>query len=347
MRFNPLNNANILYNYSPRDLIVTEKSLSNNFSNKDLLVDAIYIPSYNRPKYVSEILNVLANYEIPIFIMPSSEFDLPLKLKKHFNVSCIMIEEDIISLMKSLKSADNSIFTTSFHKWDLPAKRNQAIIHSKRLGFDKILLLDDDIRGLTKHIITSGANALNEYHIVGLFVNNFPDTSVIGHIELELGLDIETFISGSCLFLNLDNADLFGPFIPMYNEDWLSMIPSILKNKVASIGVIEQKAYNPYQDVNLAAWQEPGEIIVEGLYTLIASNSYEYRFYNKFWDDFLLVHRESLKALLHNSNFDIHKNIISKALHVSNIVNSDNCLEFISHFENDRITWKSKIRDLP
>src|SRR5436189_164640 len=80
-------------------------------------------------------------------------------------------------------------------------------------------------------------------NITGCLVNGFPDTSVIGHIEQKNGNPYYPFLSGNFLFINPYEAEGFFPLI--YNEDWLFMIPAIIKKRISAIGVIHQKRYNP------------------------------------------------------------------------------------------------------
>ena len=94
-------------------------------------------------------------------------------------------------------------------EWDLPKKRNFALYYSVKNRFKKILLLDDDIYEIPlldfKHI----SCLLDIYDIVGSFIENYPDTSVIGHIQLYYGLPIRCFLSGSYLFVNTSNIRFF------------------------------------------------------------------------------------------------------------------------------------------
>jgi hypothetical protein len=208
----------------------------------------------------------------------------------------------------------------------------------------RILLLDDDIRGLKENALVAGAKALEEFLISGYFVDDFPDTSVIGHAEIESGLTVHTFLSGSCLFIRTDCE--VGLFPPMYNEDWLFMIPKMAQGRVCSLGSISQKQYDPFADPLAAAFQEPGEVIAEGLMALLASGQYEQRFDHQIWRTWLSLHRSDLEDLLRHPLDARVKAAVEAARGKCSELTAADCVRFMADWEADQRMWESALKDL-
>ena len=186
-------------------------------------------------------------------------------------------------------------------------------------------------------------NALEEFVISGYFVDDYPDTSVIGHAEIELGLTVHTFLSGSCLFIRTDCE--VGFFPPMYNEDWLFMIPQMVEGRVCSLGSISQKQYDPFANPLTAGFQEPGEVIAEGLMVLLATGQYHQRFGLETWRTWLDLHRTDLDGLL---TYPLDARIKaavevarSRCLEFSEV----DCVRFLTDWETDQRMWRSALKE--
>jgi len=223
--------------------------------------------------------------------------------------------------------------------WDLPIKRNYALWYSLKNGFEKILLVDDDIRGLTSKSLTSGSESLDKFIVSGCFVEDFPDTSVIGHLERVTGEDVYPFLSGSFLFLRPSKA--LGFFPNIYNEDWLFMACHILDGSICSFGSIAQLPYDPFVDDYRPKFQEFGEVIAEGLYGLIEDHSYERRYDPQTWTETISKRRTSLEALtqsVHNPNY---VRLIMISLEINRMIIAEDCVSYVKDWEKDIVMWRN------
>lgn len=245
--------------------------------------------------------------------------------------------------LRNLRCSSNKLCVPYFGEWDLPAKRNYALWYARRHRFSRILLLDDDIRGFQATALAAGANALHAFVISGFFVDDFPDTSAIGHVEIESGELVWTFLSGSCLFVRAD-GDL-GFFPPIYNEDWLFMIPHIAHWLVSSLGAIRQKPYDPFSRSSVARFQEFGEIIADGLLALVASGRYHERLNCDTWRQLLRLHRDWLAKLAIGISHNRHRAIVDAALTKSAEVTERDCVRFVRDWEADRELWNQTLRE--
>lgn len=255
-----------------------------------------------------------------------------------------MDDPEFQAVLGNLRCSSNKLCVSYFGEWDLPAKRNYALWYARKHRFSRILLLDDDIRGLRATALGAGANALQEFVISGFFVDDFPDTSAIGHLEIESGEPVWTFLSGSCLFVRAD-GDL-GFFPPIYNEDWLFMLPHIARSRVSSLGTISQKPYDPFARPSVALFQEPGEIIADGLFALVASDRYSERLNCDTWRQILRLRRDCLAKLERAISHNRHRAILDAALKISAEMTEWDCVRFVRDWEADRELWNLTLREI-
>ena len=64
---------------------------------------------------------------------------------------------------------------------DISRKRNLGLLIGHVCGWTRMLFLDDDIRKLNVAKLSSAAALLDDYPVVGLQVQKYPDASVVGH----------------------------------------------------------------------------------------------------------------------------------------------------------------------
>ena len=236
---------------NPRHLVANGTPSMFSSAEEVSCLDAIYVPSRGRNEYVARLLGSLSDFEKTVYLLPSSPCDLPHGMPSTGVCprQLLFQESEFLSVVRELRSQSNPVFGLSDKHWDLPLKRNYALWHAYKNRFHRILLLDDDIRELNADRLWAGTKALSRWGIVGFFVDPFPDTSVIGHVELSVGESVRPFLSGSCLFCKLiDRLDFFPQ---IYNEDWIFMAPEIAKGHVLSLGSVEQEPYDPFCDNSL------------------------------------------------------------------------------------------------
>lgn len=331
--------------FNPRDLIA--KWDPSRTADPRSQLQAIYVPTKGRIHHVHELLLSLCGYHPPVFLLPSCSEDIPPTSASHErSVQHLSFQNDAASLsaIQSLRSASNPQFTTPSSAWDLPLKRNYALLHAHKNRFRRILLLDDDIRGLDNAVFRAGSAALRQWALAGVFVDEFPDTSVIGHVELAVGEQVLPFLSGSCLFVRCDAA--IGFFPQIYNEDWIFMAPHIASGTICSLGSIRQKPYDPFSESSLPAFQEPGEIIADGLFTLLAFGRYVDRFDQSTWNTILSKRRQWLTVLAARAKSPVHRDAVEAARELCERVTGLDCAEYINDLEHDRQTWNHRLEEL-
>src|SRR5688572_6849557 len=130
--------------------------------------DAIYIPFYDRYDYLNDLLMALNWYPGQINIMTSNQTDIKKITVRNGNVSILEIPLfGDASKIESLRTFDRTKYPQDMGNWDLPKKRNYSLLHSLKNNYNKILLLDDDVMGVTRDIFLIGSKTLEVCHIVG------------------------------------------------------------------------------------------------------------------------------------------------------------------------------------
>jgi hypothetical protein len=246
------------------------------------------------------------------------------------------------SFFRNLRTSHHKHTIACSTTWDLPLKRSFALSHALANGYQKILFIDDDIRTPNASVLTAGAMWLDRYAVAGCFVDDFVDTSLVGHLEREAGEDVYSFLSGSFLFVKPSEA--FGFFPGVYNEDWLFMIPHVLTGSICSFGSVRQLPFDPFKEINKARFQEFGDVVAEGLYSLILSKDYERRFNLSFWEEVIAERFEVLASL--RKRLPQHQRIIAVAMTANKAILPKDCQEFVTSWEEDKVSWNEYVKKL-
>jgi hypothetical protein len=169
--------------------------------------------------------------------------------------------------------------------WDLPSKRNAALLYAALRGYRHLILLDDDIYGIGAGLLDGALTASRGLALFGVQIEHFPDLSIFDHVQRILYGDCQRFIAGNCLVIDLDQVS--GYFPPVYNEDWLFVFahPRQLVG-YASNRVVRQRPYDPF-DPDVAGWQEFGDTLAEGLFNLWARDKISDCVNSQFWETIL------------------------------------------------------------
>jgi hypothetical protein len=198
----------------------------------------------------------------------------------------IDLASDLAGIFPSLQS-DSSLISRLHRKNDVALKRNLAQLLAVLCGWDLLLVLDDDMRSsaVGEPSPGSGANDLRATDVVAEFVasrelqavgytaTEFPDHSVLGHIERGLGRRAEVFLGGS-LWTRVGTEMPF--YSRAYNEDWIWVLAHLLgaepgrrQTTVMSAGSLFQSPYDPLRR-SRARSEELGDVLAEGLFRILA-----------------------------------------------------------------------------
>ena len=304
-------------------------------------IEAVYVSTRGRPRYVEALLDEVCGIGPRVFLIPTDRTeDLPATL------TSVLREVDVLAIsdsavpktLEAYETFRHPVFSVSQEEWDLPVKRNAALLHAVQNGFRCILLLDDDIRGVTPAFLRRASASLDSNAIVGAFVTEFPDTSVVGHIERAVGVDVLPFMSGSCLFV--DVAAATGMFPSIYNEDWLFMAPEIAQGRACSLGTVCQVPTEPFKDPLKPWFQEPGELIADSIFAMLSVNAYDDRFKVGVWSTFLEARRAWLRELKRRVENEAHRTALDQAEARLEHIGPHDCVDYVFAIERDKEAWK-------
>lgn len=217
--------------------------------------------------------------------------------------------------------------------YDLPFKRNTAIAHAKTHGLRAIGLVDDDIKldsGDIRYacsLVRAKPKRLVSFHVL-----DFPDVSVIDHIERYITRNpSRVSVGGNALFLNPQSIDNIFPYC--YNEDWLFILSLQAKGfEVISAGIAKQLPHEPWNDIERIRFEQFGEIIVFGIKSSL-KNGIDWRSLTRdTWQSLIIGYRKRLESLLDLSTNSTWLNTIKVALGVVADVTAEEVSEFLAKF---------------
>jgi pimeloyl-ACP methyl ester carboxylesterase len=249
-------------------------------------------------------------------------------------------------------------FATSKHRAvadrvsNLSVKRNIGLL----LGYladQKILLLDDDIRGLTAQSLRQVGGQLDKHVIAGFSASTHPDNSVVCHANRLAGGDQGVYISGGSLGVNATTIRSFFPHV--YNEDWLFCHDAVSGHDVVLLGNVLQLPYDPYS-AERAASEEFGDILAEGLNYLLSVDLSPTQAGKDFWGYYLWRRRRfiddivrRLSTLPKRSDNQIAEALVALRASSEQLAdfNSQDFVSYVGAWRDDTERWCDLLDRLP
>jgi len=185
---------------------------------------------------------------------------------------------------------------------DTHLKRNLAIAVAHRMGWSRLLFLDDDVRGFGNKELDLVRAVLADRpagpKAVGWAFDDFPDNSIVCHAHRLAGGPQKTFIGGGALAIRVSDDT---PHFPrMYNEDWLFMLPLMLRGRreLVLAGTMQQMEYDPFASPEDADRQEAGDVLAEALFSLLHDDTpWEEAWSQQYWRDVLTSRRRFIQRI--------------------------------------------------
>ena len=236
---------------------------------------------------------------------------------------------------------------------DLSIKRNLGLLLARMLGWERIFFMDDDIRDLDSSDLRETASMLGPYRTVGMRAVDFPDNSVVCHGHRETGAYQDVFISGSVLAVHSAEPVAFFPEI--YNEDWFFFYHDAAARRLGWSGRdATQLWYDPFADPQRAAVQEFGDVMAEGLYSLLHYGIGAERATSDYWKLFLHSRMGFLEGVLARTENVADRylrkrivNSVETAMACSRRIESTTCEQYIARWQQDLGTWEQRMKDVP
>jgi glycosyltransferase involved in cell wall biosynthesis len=247
----------------------------------------------------------------------------------------------------------------AIHNRDLSVKRNIGLLLARMLGWNRIFFMDDDIREISAASILGTVSLLGKeapnggrYRSAGMTVHEFPDNSVACHARRAIGKYQDVFVSGSVLAV--DTSTLFDFFPDIYNEDWLFFHRDAADKLLASSGFhVRQLTYDPFADPERAAGQEFGDVIAEGLYTLLHTRLRSKVPNEDYWRMFLGARKRILNEISERSHLarpEIRQEMViavDAAREKLRQITPDVCARYLRAWRTDLEWWALLLETLP
>lgn len=261
---------------------------------------AIFVITKNHPERIKRTLPYLLESSIDIIIIDDSTSLSTKKLLSRFKNKNVIYhgakeQFQIINKIPHRISLTPFIALLGSPNWTLGFIRNYAVILAILMGYEKILLIDDDIITESFHVIKV-FHMLNRYNVVGSKIIGMPDDSIVGHLYRQLTCFQYNFISGSFVSFNIKSLSNF--FLNFYNEDMILFVLQTLTDKLISYGEVIQLPYDIMKSsFEKCIFQEKGEILLDGL--IIAKMMDDMSLLKKirFWKKVISIRINDLKYL--------------------------------------------------
>jgi hypothetical protein len=236
---------------------------------------------------------------------------------------------------------------------DIARKRNVGLLLARMLGWDTIMFLDDDIRGMTARKVARAAAMTGQFPAVGFAIDCYPDNSVVCHAHRLAGGAQGVFPGGSALLVDVHASDMHFPSI--YNEDWLFLFDAAQRRSVAVAGTLSQLEYRPFARPRRAAAEEFGDVIAEGLYRLLHEGGTLADATDDYWRETLarrlrLIDHVAAQLLARADGAPepgyALMSLVAARRRLTGITELS-CRSFIRAWQADLEGWRKKLTDLP
>jgi hypothetical protein len=251
---------------------------------------------------------------------------------------------------------------------DLSLKRNLGLIAARIFGKSNIFWLDDDVNISAEDFQKARSLSIkSRFNAVGLINTGMPDRSVVCHAGLNSSRTHGMVSSGALAFDTDHRSSLIKVydahhFPNIYNEDWLFLYPYVAANRCARSGNFSQDRYDPFSQPKRAEQQEFGEIIAEGLYSILEDNpknkwlsSLNVVYDLDYWKDFLIARRQFMNQILEESSTrndldskrrEAIEEILLRALEVNKTISPEACLRYIELWRQDSRDWLKSMKEI-
>jgi hypothetical protein len=220
------------------------------------------------------------------------------------------------------------------------------------VGWRRIVFLDDDITVADRGDLLRAARLLDTYEGVGLSIGGFPDNSVVCHAHRQTGGYQETFVGGGALAVDPVRTTSFFPNI--YNEDWFYLLDDRRMRPVTVTGNACQAPYDPFAHPDRARAEELGDVLAEGVYSLLDVGRTVRQADRAFWARFLSRRRHFIDDVTRKlerrpDTPERHRMTVSlKAAYGRlQVITPGLCEEYLHAWLADRTRWRRYVRRLP
>jgi hypothetical protein len=181
-----------------------------------------------------------------------------------------------------------------------------------------------------------------------------PDNSVVCHARREVGYRQDTFVGAGALVVAAQKVDSFFPDV--YNEDWFFLLDGQRLRPVARTGSAFQRRYDPFASEDRARAEEFGDILAEGIFSLLDNGKTVTDADDSFWIEFIqdrhrmiddIEARVADKVRERARRDSIVRSLTAARETLIKYVTPELCTGFIEAWQEDLKAWRSFLDELP
>lgn len=341
--------------------MLTPRTGPHNAPSARLKLDAIVVPASRPAAHLDHAVTLARAAGCWLLILCSkrqhaTEVRKFLAARSYRNATVIHVppgySHELLNFPELLSIQNDLPEACKFFTTDLSLKRNIGLVLARMLKWRRILFLDDDIRDIASPDLQTTVDMLGSFSAAGLRVTDFPDNSIVCHANRMTAGFQDVFVSGAVLAV--DTAADIGFFPDIYNEDWLFFYDYASKGQLANSGLeATQLCYYPFAFAQRAAWQEFGDVIAEGLYTLLHLGLDVEQATREYWATFLEARRTFLEAVitrLPNAHPQMRAEMLVSVQAAEKClltIKPDLCERYVQAWRQDLTDWKQRAAGIP
>jgi hypothetical protein len=320
-------------------------------------VDAIIVPTIRHPANLTDAARLAIALDCPLVTLHSGKWTSAAVAARRLPRQADLIAIDVPALARLRMPDFNTahvLASTKFHRpTDTSPKRNTGLMLCHLLAWKHVVFLDDDIEIPEPADLELAAGLLDHHNIVGLFVEGYPDNSVVCHAYRMAGGPQQSFIGGGAVVVETQRTCSFFPDI--YNDDWFYMLDAEgLQPVAAAAGRVIQRPYDPFHNPNRARAEELGDVLAEGVFWLLDEGKSILDADLRYWRDFLKRRRTFINHVLSMvEKADIEpgeKRPMVEALKAARgrltLITPGLCRDYLRALAMDRELWRKHIESL-
>jgi hypothetical protein len=321
-------------------------------------IDAIIVPTVRHPANLRDAAELAIASNCPLVTLHSGKWTSAAvaarRLPPQTDLIAIDMPAGVRLRLPDFQTARVLANTRFHHAADTSPKRNLGLMLCHMLGWKHVVFLDDDIEISDPVDLELAAGLLDTHNIVGLFVDGFPDNSVVCHAYRLAGGPQKSFIGGGAIVVEVERTCSFFPDI--YNDDWFYMLDDTagLQPVAAATGRVIQRPYDPFHNPERARAEELGDVLAEGVFWLLDQGKSVQDADLRHWRDFLVRRKtfiNNVLGLVYGADIEpSEKRRIAEALKAARgrleFITPSLCRDYLQALAADRRLWQSHMASL-
>lgn len=321
-------------------------------------LDAIIVPTVRHPVNLTDAAELAIALDCPLVTLHSGKWTSAAVAARRLPSKTDRIAIDVPgrSRLRLPEFATSQVLAgTRFDRpTDTSSKRNIGLMLCHMLGWRNVVFLDDDIEIPDPVDLELAAGLLDTHNIVGLFVDGYPDNSVVCHAYRIAGGPQKSFIGGGAIVVEAKRTFSFFPDI--YNDDWFYMLDDKRGlQPVATTGKVIQRPYDPFRNPDRARAEELGDVLAEGVFWLFDQGQSILDADARYWRDFLAKRGTFINHVLSLVNGDGgiepgEKRRMVEALKAARgrlaLITPGLCRDYLQALAADRRLWRKHMEEL-